>query len=95
MDFDTDCLMVHDCVDMDLDQTRIALWTMCFVILIFFVWVLWAEIHFYVVFLPVFLEAFSNSFTEFKVYFCAGPATGGPVFYCWRLEWGGGVTNIT
>ena len=81
--------MDYDCAYMDLDQTWIVIRTMNIVILMFFVWFLWAGIHFYAVFLPVFLEDFSNSFIGLKVDFCAGPATGGPVFYCWRLEWGG------
>ena len=90
---DLDHFMDYDCVDMDLDQTLIVVRTTNIAILIFFVWVLWTGIHIYAVFLPDFLEAFSNSFIGFKVYFCAGPATGEPVFYCWRLECGG-VTNV-
>ena len=36
---DPDHFMDYDCVYMDQDQTWIALWTMWFVILNFFVWV--------------------------------------------------------
>ena len=58
MDLDPDLFMDYDCTYMDQDQTWITLWNMWFVIFNFFVWVLGAEIHFYVVFLPGFLELF-------------------------------------